>query len=100
MLDEHALVPRSPVEVDLSSRGVVGIVGDRTMALALGRSLVCQAAVHHGPADLSVAVFGGDDWDWTKWLPHLERDAATLAASRISGKTREIVRIIFMTKLG
>ena len=30
-------------------------------ALALARALVCQAAVHHGPADLSVAVFTTPD---------------------------------------
>jgi len=65
---------RAPVELDLSAGGVAGIVGDRGMALALARSLVSQAAVHHGPADLGIAVVGGDEWDWVKWLPHLERD--------------------------
>jgi S-DNA-T family DNA segregation ATPase FtsK/SpoIIIE len=75
LLDEHDGLPRAPVDVDLSSGGVVGIVGERSMALALARSLVSQAAVHHGPADLGIAVFGAADWDWVKWLPHLEGDA-------------------------
>ena len=75
LLDQHGALSRSPVEVDLSAGGVVGIVGERSMALALARSLVAQAAVHHGPADLGIAVFGGDEWDWVKWLPHLEDDA-------------------------
>ena len=65
----------APVEVDLSDAGVVGIVGDREGALAVARSLVCQAAVHVGPADLTVGVFcdtGRDEaWQWATWLPHV-----------------------------
>ncbi len=73
-LDEHALLPGSPVPVDLSEGGVVGIVGDRPAALALARSLLCQAAILHGPADLPMMVLARADtagaWDWVKWLPH------------------------------
>ncbi len=61
-----------PVEVGLSPGQVVGLVGDRSVAVAIARALVLQAAVHHGPADLAVAV-GADDtsvWDWCRWLPH------------------------------
>jgi DNA segregation ATPase FtsK/SpoIIIE, S-DNA-T family len=64
----------APLMVDLSGGGVVGIVGDRMGALAAARSLICQAAVHHGPADLTIGVFvdpGREpEWDWCKWLPH------------------------------
>ncbi|WP_052720807.1 FtsK/SpoIIIE domain-containing protein [Actinoplanes rectilineatus] len=64
----------APVEITLAHGGVTGIVGDRAAALAVARSLICQAAVHHGPADLTVAVFADDGrepaWDWCKWLPH------------------------------
>ncbi len=60
------------VEVALSPGSVVGLVGERSAAGAIARALVLQAAVHHGPADLAVAV-GADDtdvWDWCRWLPH------------------------------
>ncbi len=60
------------VEVALSPGSVVGLVGERGAAVAVARALVLQAAVHHGPADLAVAV-GADDtvvWDWCRWLPH------------------------------
>ncbi len=71
----------TPLMVDLSGGGVVGIVGDRTGALAAARSLVCQAAVHHGPADLTIGVFvdpGREpEWDWCKWLPHSAGGAGT-----------------------
>ncbi len=74
VMARFTLLHDAPVEVDLSSGGVVGLVGDRAAGLALARSLVCQAAVHHGPADLAVVVLasGGhtSDWDWAKWLPH------------------------------
>jgi S-DNA-T family DNA segregation ATPase FtsK/SpoIIIE len=74
LLDEASTLHGCAVPLDLSSGGVVGIVGDRAAALALARSLVCQAAVLHGPADLPVMVLAATsaaaDWDWAKWLPH------------------------------
>ncbi len=67
-------VGSAPVAVDLSGGGVAGIVGDRDASLALARALLCQAAVHHGPADLQIAVTVsaglGPAWQWAKWLPH------------------------------
>src|SRR3954468_18589079 len=64
----------APVSVELSKGGVVGIVGHRPAALATARSLLCQAAVHHGPADVTIGVFVDEgrepDWEWSKWLPH------------------------------
>ena len=78
-LDEVTLLKASPVPVDLSEGGVVGIVGDRGAALALARSLLCQAATLHGPADLPMMVLASPEnaaeWDWAKWLPHT-RDAS------------------------
>ncbi|HMJ76251.1 MAG TPA: FtsK/SpoIIIE domain-containing protein [Iamia sp.] len=65
----------TPVLVDLARGGVVGVVGPRPAVLAVGRSLVAQAAVLHGPADLPALVLSApdraDDWDWAKWLPHV-----------------------------
>ncbi|HET7489459.1 MAG TPA: FtsK/SpoIIIE domain-containing protein, partial [Acidimicrobiales bacterium] len=73
-LAASSLLPRSPVEVDLSPGHTVGVVGLRPAVAALLRSLTCQAAVHHGPADLRLAVLTDDataaSWDWAKWLPH------------------------------
>jgi S-DNA-T family DNA segregation ATPase FtsK/SpoIIIE len=67
----------APVEVELDHGGIVGIVGDRRAALAAARGLLCQAAVLHGPADLTIGVFADPgrepDWDWAKWLPHTRR---------------------------
>ena len=74
MLARWSTLADVPIAVSLASGGVVGVVGPRRAALDLARGLVCQAAVHHGPADLEVAVLVApdavDDWEWVKWLPH------------------------------
>jgi S-DNA-T family DNA segregation ATPase FtsK/SpoIIIE len=68
-------LPNAPLSVNLTPRHTLGVVGDRQAALALARGLICQLAVHHGPADLRVAVLTDPahaaDWDWAKWLPHV-----------------------------
>jgi DNA segregation ATPase FtsK/SpoIIIE, S-DNA-T family len=78
LVGEASTLAGGAVPLDLSGGGVVGIVGDRAAAVAVARSLVCQAAALHGPADLPVMVLAGVDaapgWDWAKWLPHT-RDA-------------------------
>lgn len=62
-----------PVAVSLAPGDIVGVVGPQPAARAVARSLVLQAAVLHGPADLAVAglVPGGTrEWSWLRWLPH------------------------------
>ena len=71
-----------PVAVSLTPGEVVGIVGPVAEARSVARSLVLQAAVLHGPADLSiVGLVPGqhvhnlrsdevNPWDWMLWLPH------------------------------
>jgi DNA segregation ATPase FtsK/SpoIIIE, S-DNA-T family len=92
IIARHAVLRQAPVPVALSGGGVVGIVGERTTALALARSLVLQAAVHHGPADLGIVVLASNqhvsDWDWAKWLPHARDPAGStrmLAGDRATG---------------
>jgi DNA segregation ATPase FtsK/SpoIIIE, S-DNA-T family len=86
ILAAYARLELAPVRVDLDKGGVVGLVGPRDPALAVARSLLCQAAVLHGPADLRIAVLtdgaGRDVWDWAKWLPHV-RDASSGGARRL-----------------
>lgn len=74
ILGGHDVLPLVPVEVGLSAGEAVGLEGERRAALAVARSLLCQAVVGSGPADVTLAVFTDPerlaDWDWTKWLPH------------------------------
>ncbi|HWF25917.1 MAG TPA: FtsK/SpoIIIE domain-containing protein [Solirubrobacteraceae bacterium] len=76
----------APILVDLQGGGVVGVVGPRPATLASARSLMCQAAVLHGPADLQIAVLTqperSEEWDWAKWLPHA-RDPARGGDARL-----------------
>ena len=73
-IDDAGVLLDAPVALDLSEGTVVGVVGHRAAALAVARSLVLQAATHHGPVDLGLAVVvspdHATDWDWAKWLPH------------------------------
>jgi len=89
---EAARLEAAPVMVDLSNAGVVGIVGPREEALAVARSLLLQAAVHVGPADLTMGVFcdagRGDDWSWASWLPHT-RQAGSSTGGRWMSSQRE-----------
>ncbi|MXW88923.1 MAG: hypothetical protein F4Z54_05165, partial [Acidimicrobiaceae bacterium] len=62
-----------PVAVSLAPGDVVGVVGALPEARAVARSLVLQAAVLHGPADLAItglAPGGVREWSWLRWLPH------------------------------
>ena len=62
-----------PVAVSLAPGDVVGVVGPLAAARAVARSLVLQAAVLHGPADLAVAGLTpgvAREWSWLRWLPH------------------------------
>ncbi len=78
LLSSMGTMPEVPLSVDLSSGGVLGIAGPRSLALGLARHLACQAAVLHGPADLRLVVVSAEpaelaeaDWGWAKWLPHV-----------------------------
>jgi S-DNA-T family DNA segregation ATPase FtsK/SpoIIIE len=77
VLEAFDRLPDAPVDVDLSRGGVVGIVGARGAAVGLARSLLVQACIHHGPADLPIAIVVDEarlgDWGWTTWLPHARR---------------------------
>lgn len=87
---EGGSLEAAPACVSLADGGVVGIVGDRAAGLALARNLVCQAATHHGPADLTIGVFvdpgRGPDWEWAKWLPHTRNESAGAGARWLSDR--------------
>jgi S-DNA-T family DNA segregation ATPase FtsK/SpoIIIE len=98
---QESRLPSAAVDVDLSDGGVVGIVGDRAGALAVARSLLVQAAVHCGPADLTVGVFcdrGRDeDWSWTSWLPQIRRHGGSSGERWLShdrSQSEELLRTL------
>ena len=71
----HQIEPLAdvPMAVSLLPGEIVGMVGPPSVARAVARGLILQAAVLHGPADLAIAglVPGlAAEWSWMGWLPH------------------------------
>ena len=79
-----------PLTVPLSGISNLSIIGDRGEALNICRGILLQAAALHSPEDVELAVLAGertrDDWDWTKWLPHLiDRHGEARSAASTAG---------------
>jgi len=76
ILDAHDTLHDTPLLVDLGPGNVVGVSGPRGVARAVARSLIAQAVVHAGPADLAIRVLAADEhrarWGYLSWLPHVE----------------------------
>lgn len=96
--DEFATLSEVEVLIDLRD-GPVGLVGDVDHAAAAARNGIVQLAAHHGPADISLAVFTTQErlelWTWLQWLPHCGADDGSTnifvgdeAASFASGVAR------------
>jgi S-DNA-T family DNA segregation ATPase FtsK/SpoIIIE len=75
VVERHRHLAGVPVAVHLAD-GDLGIVGPNALVHAVARSLVLQAVVLHGPADLTVQAHH-HRWQWTHWLPHAEPAAET-----------------------
>ncbi|MGE0877198.1 MAG: FtsK/SpoIIIE domain-containing protein [Acidimicrobiia bacterium] len=109
IVDAHRSLSDVPVEFTFSSGVVLGLTGDRRTSLAVARSLLIQAAVHHGPADIRIVVGASaessDEWDWAKWLPHcldrgtdrfLARDRAELEEVAAAIRSASDARLTFV----
>ena len=75
-LREPVAVRPVPHLVDLAEHTGLGIHGERAEALAVARSAVLQLATLQGPADVTFGLLCDSqrslEWDWLKWLPHLD----------------------------
>jgi S-DNA-T family DNA segregation ATPase FtsK/SpoIIIE len=98
LLSDLGHLPFVPVPLDLSAGHTVGLVGDRAAALAVMRSLVCQATVHQGPVDLRLAVLTDpgrqNDWEWAKWLPHTQSLDETLGRRMLAATPEDIDAVL------
>ncbi|VEG29064.1 type VII secretion protein EccCa [Actinomyces howellii] len=76
----HAVQEAMPALIDLDGAGQVSIVGPRELARDLARTLLVQAAVHHSPQDLHIALAHDEPcaphWDCVSRLPHLTIDGS------------------------
>lgn len=93
-----------PVAVPLPAVGVLGVSAPLEVARGLARWLALQTAVLHGPDDARLVVMTEDsaapDWEWVRWLPHLETDPTegVLAignnAATVAARATELQRLI------
>ena len=79
-----ASAPHCPVVADLRATGGLAVVGPRERTAGVLRSVVAQLCALHAPGELDVVLVAPVErlasWRWTRWLPHLDRDAVHLRA--------------------
>lgn len=70
-----SLVDSVPVFCDMKQYPSCGVVGKHETAYALVRSMLIQAAAHHGYDELKIVGLFSDehekDWKWLRFLPHI-----------------------------
>jgi DNA segregation ATPase FtsK/SpoIIIE, S-DNA-T family len=75
-LRHQSTTSQMPVVMTVKKWPVIGFTGDREVMLGMVRSMLCQAAVTHGPDNLAIVILtdNPDDrtWSWAKWLPHTQ----------------------------
>jgi len=83
-LRTHSAVPDLPVAASLRGVARVQIAGDRLRTAALARAMAAQLVTLHSPDDVQIWVCAGPDrlpdWDWVKWLPHVQHPGLSDAA--------------------
>ncbi|MFE7273154.1 type VII secretion protein EccCa [Streptomyces sp. NPDC057623] len=86
-LTAHSTIESLPMAISLRSFYHLTISGDHENHVrATARAMVASLASLHSPDDLIVAVAAGQDaapqWEWAKWLPHVQTDGNDGAGSR------------------
>jgi S-DNA-T family DNA segregation ATPase FtsK/SpoIIIE len=87
-------VPDAPVAIPLAECGVLGVAGPADHARAVGRWLVAQAAVLHGPSDLRIYLLtdasGQASWEWVRWLPHCRPGPGGSCAAQLGNDAESV----------
>jgi S-DNA-T family DNA segregation ATPase FtsK/SpoIIIE len=75
----HSVVAALPTAVSLRGFAALSVAGDRDGARAMVRAMLASLCSFHGPDHVAVAIVCGPDtvqqWEWAKWLPHIQHDA-------------------------
>ena len=103
LIAEHEIVHGAPIIVNARDNRVIGIAGKAEATTQLALNMIVQAATFHSYEELKIAVvFPEDrqrDWQWIRWLPHVEADAddyrflacTNSAASILKEKLKDII---------
>ncbi len=100
VVEEFSRIEDVPVVERLADAGAIGVAGRDTFAPDLARALVLQVAGLHSPAQVAVAAFAAadaaDDWEWLKWLPHVDsphHPLTTSLAADLSSSARMLAEL-------
>lgn len=92
------LVQNVPVVADLKEVGAIGVSGARRAAIPVATSLVAQLAALHSPSELVIAAVipasSCADWEWLKWLPHVDSDTSPVHTDGLAASTGAVNRLI------
>jgi S-DNA-T family DNA segregation ATPase FtsK/SpoIIIE len=75
---EQEYIDDVPKAVWLQRFPGISLVGDLDSVESLTRSMMCQLAAFHSPADVQIFVVSEhpERWEWAKWLPHLQHPSS------------------------
>ncbi|BBN50810.1 type VII secretion protein EccCa [Mycobacterium avium] len=75
-LRHHSTVSSMPLALATARFPIIGLSGDREVALGMLRAMLLHAAVTHGPDNMAMVLLtddpDGPQWSWMKWLPHTQ----------------------------
>jgi S-DNA-T family DNA segregation ATPase FtsK/SpoIIIE len=93
----HSIVPELPIAISIRGFAALGISGDPAASRGLARAMVAQLATFHTPDDLLIAVVTAGrakvDWEWAKWLPHLQHPSRTDGAGAMRMMASSLAQI-------
>ncbi|MEU7753044.1 type VII secretion protein EccCa [Micromonospora sp. NPDC049171] len=75
-LRAYSTLQDAPIGIYLRGFARIGFGGDVSVARSTVRAILAQLTVAHSPQDLLVVIAAarGPEWDWAKWLPHVQDD--------------------------
>ncbi|WP_307849702.1 type VII secretion protein EccCa [Qaidamihabitans albus] len=90
----YSTVPDLPVAAALRGFSRIHVTGDTDAKRALARAIVAQLGVFHAPGDVLMAFCvdadDRDEWEWTKWLPHVLHPAKHDAVGQLRMVTTSV----------
>ncbi|TFV81398.1 FtsK/SpoIIIE domain-containing protein, partial [Blastococcus sp. CT_GayMR16] len=85
----RATAAHLPVAVDLRTGGGLAVVGPRERALGVLTTVVAQVTALHAPGEVELLLLTDatrlHDWEWARWLPHLDPGAVHVRPTDATG---------------
>ncbi|MGW0436570.1 type VII secretion protein EccCa [Micromonospora sp. NPDC003197] len=91
----YTTVPDQPIALFLRGFAQIRVAGDKDQTRGVVRALLAQLVSFHAPEEARLALCLSDEtaaeWEWAKWLPHLQHptEQDTAGSVRLVGGTIE-----------